>query len=180
MVAEGAGIAPAPGSRPYANPYLAGVALGFVLLAAFVLVGRGLGASGAFGSVAAAAVGAVSPGAVASRPALARFAARGAPARTWLVWELAGVLLGGALSARAAGRWRLVVERGPRLALRPRLGFAFLGGGAMGLGAVLARGCTSGLGLTGGALLAAGSWLFLGAAFAVALGLAPAARKLWR
>ena len=38
--------------RPYADPYLAGVGLGLVLLAAFVLVGRGLGASGAFGATA--------------------------------------------------------------------------------------------------------------------------------
>ena len=34
--------------RPYADPYLAGVGLGLVLLASFVLAGRGLGASGAF------------------------------------------------------------------------------------------------------------------------------------
>ena len=38
--------------RPYADPYVAGVGLGLVLLAAFVLVGRGLGASGAFGATA--------------------------------------------------------------------------------------------------------------------------------
>src|SRR5206468_11378754 len=44
--------------RPYANPYLAGVALGLVLLAAFVIMGRGLGASGAFASTAAGVVSA--------------------------------------------------------------------------------------------------------------------------
>ena len=35
-------------ARPYSNPYLSGFGLGLVLLAAFVVMGRGLGASGAF------------------------------------------------------------------------------------------------------------------------------------
>ena len=43
------------------NPYLAGIGLGLVLLASFVLVGRGLGASGAFNSVIAWVVGGVAP-----------------------------------------------------------------------------------------------------------------------
>jgi len=46
-------------ARPYANPYLAGVGLGLVLLAAYLFAGRGLGASGAFVSVDAALVAAV-------------------------------------------------------------------------------------------------------------------------
>ena len=50
----------------------------------------------------------------------------------------------------------------------------------MGVGAVLARGCTSGLALTGGALLSAGSWLFMMAAFAGAYVFAPFVRKAWR
>ena len=36
-----------PQARPYADPYVAGTCLGLVLLAAFVIAGRGLGASGA-------------------------------------------------------------------------------------------------------------------------------------
>jgi hypothetical protein len=40
---------------------VAGVALGLVLLAAFALTGRGLGASGAFASSAAGVVSAVAP-----------------------------------------------------------------------------------------------------------------------
>ena len=39
--------------KPYWNPYIAGIGLGLVLLAAFVIMGRGLGASGAFSSAAA-------------------------------------------------------------------------------------------------------------------------------
>ena len=48
-------------ASPYWNPYLAGIGLGLVLLAAFVLVGRGLGASGAFSSTVAWLVNLVAP-----------------------------------------------------------------------------------------------------------------------
>jgi uncharacterized membrane protein YedE/YeeE len=57
---------------------------------------------------------------------------------------------------------------------------AFAGGAVMGVGARLARGCTSGLGLTGGALLSVGSWLFVMAAFAGAYAAAPFVRRLWQ
>ena len=60
------------------------------------------------------------------------------------------------------------------------IAIAFGGGAVMGLGAVLARGCTSGLALTGGALLSVGSWLFMIAAFAGAYALAPLLRRAWR
>ena len=51
----------APPPRPHANPYWAGFGLGLVLLAAFVVMGRGLGASGAFTTALATAVHAVAP-----------------------------------------------------------------------------------------------------------------------
>jgi len=150
-------------SKPYSDPYVAGTGLGLVLLAAFALAGRGLGASGAFTSVAAWFVDA---------PPLHR--------SDWLLLEITGVVIGGFLSALLAGRLRLAIERGPRIARGPRLAMAFLGGSVMGLGAVLARGCTSGLALTGGALLSVGSWLFMIAAFAGAYLLAPVVRRAWR
>jgi uncharacterized membrane protein YedE/YeeE len=49
----------------------------------------------------------------------------------------------------------------------------------MGLGAVLARGCTSGQALTGGALLSVGSWLFMVGTFAAAYLVAPFVRRAW-
>ena len=42
--------------RPFWNPYVAGVALGLVALASFVVTGRGLGASGAFKHAEAAII----------------------------------------------------------------------------------------------------------------------------
>ena len=149
--------------KPYADPYVAGVALGLVLLASFVFAGRGLGASGAFTRVAD----------------MVTNEGQG-PTDNWLIFEVAGVIVGGFVSALLAGRVRREVERGPRISRTSRLAFAFGGGAAMGLGAVLARGCTSGLALTGGALLSVGSWIFMLAAFASAYALAPLLRRAWR
>ena len=159
--------------RAYADPYLAGAALGLVLLAAFALTGRGLGASGAFATTAAGVTRAIAPARAAESALFARYLDADGPWRDWLLFEIVGVLLGGFLSALLAGRFRFTLERG-------RLGYAFCGGSLMGLGAVLARGCTSGLGLTGGALLSAGSWLFIAAAFAAGYAVAPLVRKAWQ
>ncbi|PYP79954.1 MAG: hypothetical protein DMD35_06460 [Gemmatimonadetes bacterium] len=166
-------------ARPYADPYLAGVGLGLVLLASFVLAGRGLGASGAFATAAATSVNAVAPSAVAGNPYFADHLAAGGPLRDWLVVEILGVIVGGFLSASLAGRLALRVERGAHTSLRERLGAAMAGGVLMGGGAVLARGCTSGQALTGGALLSVGAWLFIGTAFAAAYLVAFVTRRSW-
>jgi uncharacterized membrane protein YedE/YeeE len=166
--------------RPYADPYVAGTGLGLVLLAAFVIAGRGLGASGAFASSAAGVVAAASPARAAANPYFARYLSGDGPWHEWLLLEIIGVVIGGFLSALAAGRLRAIVERGPRLGVRSRLAFAFAGGSVMGIGAVLARGCTSGLALTGGALLSVGSWIFMMSAFAGAYLLAPMLKRTWR
>jgi uncharacterized protein len=166
--------------RRYADPYLAGVCLGLVLLAAFVFAGRGLGASGAFASSAAGVVAAASPARAAANPYFARYLGGDGPWREWLLFEIAGVIAGGFLSALFAGRLRAAIERGPNLGRGSRLVFAVSGGAVMGIGAVIARGCTSGLALTGGALLSAGAWLFMMAAFAGAYVFAPFVKRAWR
>ena len=165
--------------KPYADPYLAGVGLGLVLLASFVLAGRGLGASGAFAAAAATSVHAVAPGAVTGNPYLMDHLADGGPLRDWLVVEMLGVIVGGFLSAMLAGRLALRVERGAHASRGGRLAAAVAGGALMGGGAVLARGCTSGQALTGGALLSVGAWLFIGAAFASAYLVAYLTRRSW-
>jgi uncharacterized protein len=160
---------------PYMDAYLAGIGIGVALLAAYVAVGRGLGASGAFSSVAAAA--AVSAGA---QPNAAVTPYLGAGLlRDWLVLELIGVTLGGFVSARLAGRFRWTVDRGPRIGAGTRIGAALFGGVLMGVGAKLARGCTSGQALSGGALLATGSWIFIATCFLAGYIVAPLTRKLW-
>ena len=166
--------------RPYADPYLAGAALGLVLLAAFLITGRGLGASGAFTTTPAGLTDAVAPARAAGSPLFARYLDADGPWRDWLLFEVIGVILGGFLSALAAGRLRHGIDRGPGITNRTRLAFAFAGGSIMGLGAVLARGCTGRLGVAGGALPSVGSWLFIAAAFAAAYLVSPLVRKAWR
>lgn len=167
--------------RDYVSPYLAGVGVGLVLLAAYVIMGRGLGASGAFSSVASVGVAAVAPAHAAANAFYGVYLDTGdvSPLADWLVFEVLGVTLGGLLSAWLAGRFRFAIDRGPRASGAGRLGYAFLGGAIMGFGAKLARGCTSGQALTGGALLAVGSWLFILGAFATAYLAAPLFRRQW-
>jgi uncharacterized protein len=166
--------------RPYADPYLAGIALGLVLLVSLVVAGHGLGASGGFAASATGLVASVDPAAAAANPLWSRYVAGGGPWNDWLLFELLGLFAGGALSAAVAGRLRGEIERGPRLTPRSRLAAAAAGGAVMGVGAVLARGCTSGQALTGGALLTVGGWSFIVGAFAAAFAVAPLLRKVWR
>ena len=168
----------AHGAQGYSNPYVAGAGLGVVLLASYILAGRGLGATGAFAVIAANAMHAASPDVVTRNPWLAE-RATGAMLGDWLVVEVIGVVIGGFLSAALAGRLHLGVDRGPRLGVAPRLAMAALGGSVMGLGAVFARGCTSGQALTGGALLSAGSWLFVAGAFGAGYLTMSFARRGW-
>ena len=98
------------GPRPYTDPYLAGIGIGLVLLAAYVVVGQGLGASGAFASVVASGTAAVEGTARAvGSPAVAPYLPYGiaSPLRDWLVLELVGVV---------AGRLRLCVAGRPAAA----------------------------------------------------------------
>src|SRR3954464_13408794 len=86
--------------KPYADPYFTGVGLGVVLLAAFVIMGRGLGASGAFASVASGVVAAVDSSAAAKSTYFSSYAGNGQSAWTaWLLFEIVGVVIGGFLSA---------------------------------------------------------------------------------
>ena len=169
-------------AAPYASPYIAGVGIGVVLLLSFVLMGRGLGASGAFSSVVAAAVETAAPSHAAGNAFYSRYLGGDAtsPLEDWLVFEIVGVLIGGLASGLLARRVRWTTEHGTGITSRRRLINAFVGGAAMGVGAKLARGCTSGLGLTGGATLSVGSWLFVIAAFAGAYAAAPLLRKAWQ
>ena len=164
------------------NPYLAGIGLGLVLLASFVLVGRGLGASGAFSSVIAWALDAVAPAHVRGNEFLAGYLGdgSGSPLKSWLVFEVVGVFVGALISGLLARRTAVVTEKGPRASVGVRLAMAFGGGMLMAVGAALARGCTSGQALTGGALLNLGSWAFMMMVFAGAYAVAYFVRWQWR
>jgi hypothetical protein len=166
--------------RPYWNPYLVGVLLGLMLLAAYLVTGRGLGATGAFSAVATWLTSLVaSVEHVATHPVHARYWNDGAPLASWTVFLLGGALLGAWISGAQGRRVHLVVERGPRVTDRQRLILAFAGGVAAGYGARIAKGCTSGHALTGGAILNVGSLVFMLCVFAAAYALAWFVRREW-
>lgn len=170
-----------PASKPYMNPYWAGFGLGLVLLAAFVIMGRGLGASGAFSTAVATSVNAIAPEHARANDFYAGYLGDGStsPLKDWLVFEVLGVFAGGLISGALANRLRIKVEKGPRISGRSRMVFAFIGGALMAAGAKLGLGCTSGQALTGGALLNLGSWVFMICVFGGAYALAWFMRKQW-
>jgi hypothetical protein len=166
------------GPKPHLNPYLAGVLLGLVLLASFLTLGVGLGASAGIARVGAYAQGCVMPEHVAKS---AYFGAWGSdPLRYYLVFMFAGTLLGGLVSALAGRRVRPQLERGPNASRGLRAAFALAGGVLAGFASRVASGCTSGQALTGGAMLATGSLLFLCAMFASGYATAWFVRRQWK
>src|SRR4051812_16593452 len=91
--------------KAYANPYVAGVGLGLVLLAAFVVMGRGLGATGAFANAAAEIVTTVSPSRAQSSHYFARYLNSDGGGRIdWLVVGLVGGGGGGVAVGGFCGR----------------------------------------------------------------------------
>jgi hypothetical protein len=161
------------------NPYLAGFGIGVMLLLAFLIMGRGLGATAAIGSVVAWASGLIAPDWTAANPALKGYFAD-PPATNWTVYLIVGAFVGALVSALLAKRVHWRIERGPHLSVNARLALAFFGGAVAAAGAKLAKGCTSGQALTGGAQLNVGSWVFMLAVFAGAYLLAFFVRKEWR
>jgi hypothetical protein len=175
--------------KPYWGSYRAGIALGLVLLLTFVLMGRGLGASGAMTRMASYAVDRADavvrggteaePDTVAKHNAYMRPFFDGDPLDDFLVYMFIGVLVGGFAGGMLSGRFSPKVMRGPRATDRRRLALAFAGGLVSAVGTRLARGCTSGQALTGGATLAVGSWVFMFAVFAGGYAIAYFMRKEW-
>ena len=138
--------------RPYVDSYPAGVGLGLVLLGCFALSGQGLGASGAFASVASHATNVFT-----KKPWVEGYLSDGWT--SWMVVEVGGLIVGAGLSAWLAGRLgaKTPVSSG-------RLIAATAGSVLMGVGAAPARGCTSGLALS------AGAWVFMIALVTAMLG----------
>ncbi len=177
--------------KPYWNSYLAGTLLGLVLLATFLVTGRGLGASGGMTRVASYAVDrtdatlhggtAAEPHTVAKSNAyMNEFFGGGAdPYDDFGVYLLVGVVIGGFIGGALSHRFHPKVMRGPRTTDFRRIVLAAIGGAIAAFGARLARGCASGLALSGGATLAVGSWAFMIMIFVGGYALAWFFRKEW-
>ena len=168
------------GPRPYLNPYFAGMLLGVVLFVAFFLTGNGLGASGGINRLLVSVEDRIAPEHVDRVPYLIKMAGGDTnPLDHWIVMLTLGTLVGGFVSALTNRRLKLETNKGPNVSTRTRWILALVGGGIMGYGARLARGCTSGQALSGGAVLSVGSWAFMMAVFAGGYALAYFMRRFW-
>jgi uncharacterized protein len=168
-------------SKAYMNPYLAGFLLGLILIASFYITGRGLGASGAFKSIAVASVEGVAPTHAGNTAFYKSFAEENpeGPWKNFLVFQVMGVLVGAFFSGIIANRVGLKLEKGPAVTNGVRIAAALAGGALFGFGSQLGRGCTSGSALSGMAVLSFGGILTMLAIFASAYSLAYFFRKLW-
>ena len=143
-------------------PVPAGILIGISIILAFVVAGRGIGASGAMTRLVAWVHHSIAPEATEQSAYFAKYFVGGAhPMYDWLVFLLVGTLIGAFVAAYSCGEYRIEVLKGPRISNRNRLLLALFGGVISGFAARLARGCTSGQGLVGGAELSVGSWVFL-------------------
>lgn len=148
-----------PESKPYSNPYLTGFWLGIVLLAAYLILGTGLGASGGMARIAAAIEGSVLTEHTLNSAYFGRWGT--SPLNYYLVYMLIGIIIGGFLSAVLNRRLQFIVERGDACTISRRASYSLAGGLLVGFASRLGLGCTSGQALTGGAMLLTGSLVFL-------------------
>jgi uncharacterized protein len=159
------------------NPYLAGCLLGLTLLASFVVLGAGLGASGGLARVAAQMESTIAGSHTLASEYFGKWGQT--PAQYYLVYMLIGTFLGGLISAVRASRVQPQIERGRSASAGLRVVLVLSGGIIVGFASRLAQGCTSGQALTGGAMLLTGSLLFLVAVFAGGYGAAFFVRRQW-
>ena len=164
-------------SKPYSNPYLAGIFLGLVLLVSFLTLGAGLGASGGIARISAQLEQCVLP---AHTKATEYFGNWGSePLYYYLVFMLAGVFIGALVSAILARRFKPQLEKGKAASSFLRAILALIGGLLVGFTSRLASGCTSGQALTGTAQLMTGSIIFLACIFAGGYAAAWFVRSQW-
>ncbi len=166
--------------RDYWPPYAAGFGLGLTLLAAFVVMGQGLGASSAFTRLVAWTLEKISPAYAGDSLYWSRYLQPGQSALyDFIVFEVVGAAIGGFVSGWLSGRLKITVDKGPRISKASRYAFALGGGVLTGIGARLARGCTSGLALSGGAVLSVGAFVFMMSVFAAGFIGAYFVRRNW-
>lgn len=167
-------------SHIYWNPYFGGFLLGILILFTFYITGRGLGASGAMKSSVVSIVDTVAPSHAESNAYYSKFITKDeSPLNNWLVLETLGILIGAFISGGLAGRIKLKVQHSPKITSKRRLIFALIGGILFGLGAQIARGCTSGAALSGMAVLSTGGFITMLGIFGTGYLVAYFFRKNW-
>lgn len=166
--------------RVYWNPYFGGFLLGMLIIFTFYVTGRGLGATGALKSGVVAIVDKVGTEHAHENAYYSKFLSdEESPLNNWLVFETLGLIAGAFLSGGLNGRIGFKVQHSPKITVRRRLVFALIGGILFGLGAQIARGCTSGAALSGIAVLSVGGFITMLAIFGAAYMFAYFLRKNW-
>ena len=166
--------------KKYMNPYIAGTLLGMVLLLSMFLSGHGIGASGGIRNCTIAVVKALDRTHAESSEYYRRYIGEGKkPMKSWISFEVAGVLAGAFISGGFSKRLKLRTEKSPKINNTVRLVFSSIGGALFVYGAQLARGCTSGAALSGMAVLSVAGFVTMIAIFGSAYIFAWFFRKLW-
>ncbi|HCU37226.1 MAG TPA: hypothetical protein DGT21_17840 [Armatimonadetes bacterium] len=142
------------------SPYLAGALIGVLSWLSFYLVGKPIGTSTTYVRVFGMLARLVAPRTVAENEYMRETGIK----VEWQMLVVFGVLLGGLVSALAAGTFGLrwvpdfwTATFGA--AIWPRLMVALFGGFLVGFGARWADGCTSGHGISGALQLAVVGWI---------------------
>ena len=162
------------------NPYLAGFLLGLVIVLAIYLNGDGLGASGAVKAVVVKTIQSTTSNPE-NIPYIKSYNATHPddPLKSWLVFEIIGVILGAFVSGLISDRLGFKIDKGEHITNKTRLIFALLGGILFGLGSQFARGCTSGAALSGMSVFSVAGFLTFIVIFGTAYAIAFFFKKLW-
>ena len=159
------------------NPYVAGILLGLTLLASYLLLGAGLGASGGIARISAFLESRLLPDHVFASQYFGQW--EHDLLGYYLVFMFIGVFLGGLFSALLSNRFSWRLEKGRACSRSLRMFLALTGGILVGFASRLASGCTSGQALSGGALLLTGSLVFLASIFIGGYATAYFVRRQW-
>ncbi|MBU2509718.1 YeeE/YedE family protein [bacterium] len=166
--------------KPYINPYIGGIGIGTVLFLSFLLVGRGLGASGSLTRFLAYGMDKIVPEHTSGITYFDQYLSSSVhPLDNWLVYMMIGIFAGGLIAAIRGKRTKTMMLKGDHTTNKRRVVTAFVGGILVALGARLAGGCTSGLALTGASVLAVSGWVFFLSVFAAGLIVAFFVRREW-
>lgn len=161
----------------YSNPYISGFLLGLLILASYLILGTGLGASSGMARVAAFFEVNIFKAHTLSTEYFGTWGEN--PLHYYLVYMVLGIVAGGFFSALYNHRVNGVLEKGNAFPGVKRAIYATAGGILVGFASRLARGCTSGQALTGGALMLTGSFIFLICLFAGGYAAAYFFRRQW-
>ena len=162
------------------NPYMGGIAIGWLLFFAIFISGHGLGESGGFKTIVATIMNFIAPAHTETLPVLKQHLLSSThPLHDWYVYMMIGIFAGGAFSGWKNRRMSREVLHGPSTTRSRRLAFAFIGGIIVAIGGSLAGGCLSSLTISDASLLGVAGGLFFIPVFIAGMAVAYLMKKEW-